>query len=141
MNKITIINGPNLNVLRLRESVYGGVSIEDINAGLAKRFPDVDFTFFQSNSEGALIDCIQAQTGADGVIINAGAYTHYSHAIRDALAILKCPAVEVHLTNLWARAGEFRHKSVIGEVCRGVISGFGADSYRLAVEAVLQDKG
>ncbi|GHU98946.1 3-dehydroquinate dehydratase [Clostridia bacterium] len=134
---ITVINGPNLNVLHLRESVYGGVRLDDINAGLAKRFPGAAFTFFQSNSEGALIDQIQKQTAADGVIINAGAYSHYSHAIRDALAILKCPIVEVHVSNLWARPEEFRHTSVISPVCRGVISGFGPDSYRLAVEALI----
>ena len=138
MKKITVINGPNLNVLHLRESVYGGLKLDDINAGLKKRFPGIDFTFFQSNCEGAIIDCIQKQTAADGVIINAGAFSHYSYAIRDALAILKCPVVEVHLSNLWARAEAFRHNSVISEVCGGVISGFGADSYRLAVEAIEQ---
>ena len=136
-SKITIINGPSLNVLHLRESVYGGVRIEDINAGLVKRFPGVEFTFFQSNCEGDIIDFIHGQTAAGGVIVNAGAYSHYSYAIRDALAILKCPVVEVHLSNLWARAEEFRHTSVLSPVVKGVISGFGADGYRLAAEAVL----
>ena len=134
--KIAVINGPNLNVLERRGGVYGGAKLEDINAGLIKRFPDIDFAFFQSNCEGALIDCIQ-QTEADGVIINAGAYSHYSYAIRDALDILKCPAIEVHLSNLWARAEEFRHASVISPVCQGVISGFGPDVYRLAAEALM----
>ena len=134
---ITVINGPNLNLTHLRESVYGGVSIEDINEGLKKRFPDAEFTFFQSNCEGALIDCIQKQLNADGVIINAGAYSHYSYAIRDALAILKCSVVEVHLTNVWARQEEFRHASVISPVVTGVISGFGGNSYALAAEAII----
>ena len=134
--KITIINGPNLNCLERRGAVYGGVKLEDINAGLVKTFPDAQFAFFQSNCEGALIDFIQKQTAADGVIINAGAYSHYSYAIRDALEILKCPVVEVHLSNLWAREEAFRHTSVLSPVCRGVISGFGPDGYRLAVEAL-----
>ena len=135
--KISVINGPNLNVLELRGSVYGGVRLDDINAGLVKAFPDVQFTFFQSNCEGEIIDFVQKQVAADGAVINAGAYSHYSFAIRDALEILKCPVAEVHLSNLWAREEEFRHASVLSPVCRGVISGFGSDGYRLAVEAIL----
>ena len=132
---ITVFNGPNLNVLERRGSVYGGVSLNDINLGLIKLFTDINFRFFQSEYEGELIKLIH-QTEADGVIINAGAYSHYSYAIRDALEILKCPVIEVHLSNLWARDEAFRHNSVISPVCKGVISGFGPDGYRLAVEAL-----
>lgn len=136
--KILVINGPNLNLLGKREpGIYGTLTLDQVNAGLTKEFPDVAFTFFQSNGEGAIIDMLQGTLGKmyDGVILNPGAYTHTSLAIRDAIASLDTPIVEVHLSNIYAREA-FRHHSVTAAVCIGQIAGFGPESYSLAVEAL-----
>ncbi len=133
--RILVVSGPNLNLLGKREpATYGTVTLWDIETRLKEKFPSVKFEFFQSNSEGALIDQLQkAIDGAfDGVVINPGAYGHYSYAIRDAVAALKTPVVEVHVSNIYARE-EFRKQSVIAPVCKGVITGFGGMSYELAV--------
>lgn len=139
--KILIINGPNINLLGKREpSIYGSVSFDDYLAQLRKRYPDVQIDYFQSNVEGFLIDRIQ-QDGfeADGIILNAGAYTHTSIALQDAIRAVPAPVVEVHISNVHTRE-EFRHKSMISCACRGVICGFGLDSYRLALEALKELK-
>lgn len=141
--RILVINGPNLNLLGKREpSLYGTTTFWDIENQLKKKFPDVIFEYFQSNSEGVLIDHIhQAVDGAfDGLAINPGAYAHYSYAIRDAISTLKIPVVEVHMTNVYARE-EFRHHSVIAPVCKGVVAGFGALSYLLAVQFLVEAAG
>lgn len=139
--RIAIINGPNLNLLGTREkSVYGGKNLEAINAEIEREAAELDaaVSFFQSNSEGALIDAIHTCHGmTDGIVINAGAYTHYSIAIRDAIAAVEIPTVEVHLSNIHRRE-EFRHSSVIAAVCVGQISGFGADSYLLGLRALVK---
>ena len=134
--RILVINGPNLNLLGKRETdVYGTTSMWDVETNLKKKFPGVMIDFFQSNSEGALIDQIhKAMDGAfDGVVINPGAYGHYSYALRDALAVLKTPVVEVHISNVHARE-EFRRHSVIAPVCAGMITGLGTTGYELAVQ-------
>jgi len=138
MFRITIINGPNLNLLGTREpEIYGKKRLDDINNDIEKSFPNVHFDFFQSNCEGKLIDIIQeAQHSADGIIINPGAYSHYSIAIRDALKAVSIPAIEVHLSNIASRE-EFRQTSITTAVCAGVISGFGHFGYQLAVKATL----
>ena len=135
--RIQIINGPNINLLGRREpSVYGSVSFEDYLAELRKRYADVEIDYFQSNIEGELIDRIQ-QTGfnVDGIVLNAGAYTHTSVALQDAIRAVTSPVVEVHISNVHARES-FRHVSMISCACKGVILGFGLDSYRLAIEAL-----
>lgn len=130
--KLLVINGPNLHMLGKREpGIYGTQTLGDIEAGLRRKFPDVDFEFFQSNHEGAIIDRLTS-TDAAGVVLNAGAYTHTSLAIADAIAAMDVPVVEVHLSNIFARE-EIRRQSLIAPVCRGSISGFGARSYELAV--------
>ncbi len=138
MKKIQIINGPNLNLLGRREpGVYGSRSFDDYLEELRAKYPDVQLDYFQSNHEGDLIDCIHTcGFEADGIILNAGAYTHTSIALHDALRAVTAPAVEVHISNVHARE-EFRHHSLISAACRGVICGFGLDSYRLAVEALI----
>ena len=138
MKKIQIINGPNLNLLGRREpGIYGSRSFEDYLTELRAKYPDVQLDYYQSNHEGDLIDCIhRCGFEADGIVLNAGAYTHTSVALRDALSAVPAPAVEVHISNVHQRE-EFRHHSLISAVCRGVICGFGLDSYRLAVEALL----
>lgn len=135
--KITIINGPNLNLLGKREpEKYGNSSFEDYLAVLRKHYPESDFGYFQSNVEGELINEIhKAGFSSDGIILNAGGYTHTSVAIGDAIAAVKAPVIEVHITNIAARE-EFRHTSLIGRSCAGSIAGFGLDSYRLGVEAL-----
>lgn len=137
--KILVINGPNLNLLGEREpSVYGDESLRSINDELLIRAKKMGYemAFFQSNSEGSLIDRLHdARSDCAGVILNAGAYTHYSYAIRDAIAAIKIPVVEVHLSNINNR-DEFRKTSVIAPVCRGSISGFGRHSYTLALNAL-----
>lgn len=136
--KITIINGPNLNLLGKREpEKYGKMSFEEFLPVLSKKFPEIEFDYYQSNVEGDLINEIQ-RTGfsSDGIILNAGGYTHTSVAIADAIAAVKAPVIEVHLTNIAARE-EFRHTSLIGRSCAGSISGFGLDSYRLGIEALI----
>ena len=138
MKKIQIINGPNLNLLGRREpGVYGSRSFDDYLGELRAKYPDVQLDYFQSNHEGDLIDCIHAcGFEADGIVLNAGAYTHTSIALHDARRAVTAPAVEVHISNVHARE-EFRHHSLISAACRGVICGFGLDSYRLAVEALI----
>lgn len=137
--RIQIINGPNINLLGKREpSIYGSSTFEDCLAGLKSHYPDVSFDYFQSNIEGELIDKIQ-EVGfdVDGIVLNAGAYTHTSIALQDAIRAITAPVIEVHISNVHARES-FRHVSMIACACRGVICGFGLDSYRLAVEALLQ---
>lgn len=138
---ILVLNGPNLSRLGKREpEVYGSRTLDDINRELAESFPGVAFDFCQSEEEGVLIEKIfQAEDGGacTGVVLNAGALTHYSIALRDAISAVKLPVVEVHLSNVHARE-EFRRTSVISEVCLGVISGFGPRSYHLGVRALLE---
>lgn len=136
--KLLVANGPNLNLTGLREpEIYGGDTLATINSEIIERFPDVRFEFFQTNGEGELIDKIQLvdKEGFDGVILNAGALTHYSIALRDAIASIKKPVVEVHLSQVFARE-EFRRRSAISEVCKGTVTGFGKCSYFAAVFAL-----
>ncbi len=137
--KIIIINGPNLNLLGLREtSIYGSESFEKYFDSLKSMYSDIDFQYYQSNIEGELVNKIhEFGFNADGIIINAGAYTHTSVAIRDAIAGVSTSVVEVHISNTLTRE-DFRHKSLIGPVCKGCIMGFGLDSYRLAVLSFLK---
>jgi 3-dehydroquinate dehydratase-2 len=137
--QIEIINGPNLNLLGRREpEKYGHSSFEDYLVVLKSRYPDIIFIYFQSNVEGEIINEIQKSGfSADGIILNAGGYTHTSVSITDAIAAVKSAVIEVHITNISARE-EFRQKSLIGRNCAGSISGFGLDSYRLAVEALIE---
>lgn len=134
--KILIINGPNLNLLGIREkSIYGDEDFKSYFKRLTKLFPEVEFTYYQSNVEGELVNKLhEFGFNSDGIIINAGAYTHTSVAIRDAIAGITTPVVEVHISNTLTRE-DFRHKSVIGPVCSGCIMGFGLESYRLAVQS------
>lgn len=136
---IEIINGPNLNLLGIREpEKYGYSSFEDYLLILKSRYPDINFKYFQSNTEGEIINEIQKNGfTSDGIILNAGGYTHTSVAIADSIAAIKAPVIEVHITNILARE-EFRHISLIGRNCEGSISGFGLDSYRLATEALIE---
>jgi 3-dehydroquinate dehydratase II len=137
--QIEIINGPNLNLLGKREpEKYGHSSFEEYLQVLKGRFPDVDFVYYQSNVEGEIINELhRSGFEAAGIILNAGGYTHTSVAIADAIAAVKAPVVEVHITNVMARE-EFRHTSFIARSCRGSIAGFGLDSYRLATEALIE---
>ncbi len=135
--RIQIINGPNINLLGKREpSIYGNLSFEAYLVELRKRYAEVQIDYFQSNIEGELIDKIQ-QTGfeVDGIILNAGAYTHTSIALQDAIRSVTAPVIEVHISNIHARE-PFRHVSMLSSACKGVILGFGLDSYRLALEAL-----
>lgn len=137
MTQIAVINGPNLNALGARETEhYGSKTLDDINHELIKSFKNVSLSFFQSNHEGALIDHIQ-KLNADGIVINPGALTHTSIALRDALSAKKLPVVEVHLSNIFKRE-EFRRTSYISGVAVGVISGFWDVSYHLGIEALLR---
>ena len=140
--RILIINGPNINLLGKREpSIYGSVSFEDYLGTLKALYPDVELDYFQSNVEGLLIDRIQeAGFSLDGIVLNAGAYTHTSIALQDAIRAVPAPVIEVHISNVHARE-ELRHKSMMSCACLGVSCGFGLDAYRLAVEALLQAKG
>lgn len=136
--KLYIINGPNLNRLGTREpAIYGSTTMEQCLDDLRQRYGNtIEFEYYQSNVEGFLIDALQTADDAqcDGIILNAGAYTHTSIALRDCIKSLSVPVIEVHLSNVHARE-EFRHHSMLSAVCKGVIAGFGMDSYRLAVEA------
>lgn len=139
--KIQIINGPNLNLLGTREpGIYGSTTFEACLEKLRQQHPRVEIDYFQSNIEGELIDKLQ-QTGfsCDGIVLNAGAYTHTSIALLDCIRSLKSPVIEVHISNVHSRE-EFRHRSMIAPACMGVICGFGMDSYRLAVEAIMHTK-
>ena len=135
--KIQIINGPNLNLLGSREpDLYGSKSFDYYLESLRSDFQGDELSYFQSNVEGEIINKIQeAGYGSDGIILNAGGYTHTSVAIRDAIKAVPVPVVEVHISNVHARE-EFRHHSMLSAVCLGVIAGFGLHSYRLAVEAI-----
>ena len=139
--KIPIINGPNLNLLGTREpGIYGSSTFDSYLEELRAQYPDMQIDYYQSNIEGCLIDKMQ-QTGFsyDGIVLNAGAYTHTSVALQDCIRSLRCPVVEVHISNVHKRE-EFRHKSMISCACLGVIAGFGLDSYRLAIEALTRHK-
>jgi 3-dehydroquinate dehydratase-2 len=132
--KLLILNGPNLNLLGTREpGIYGSSSMESYLDTLRKDFPQVEIDYFQSNIEGEMIDKMQ-EVGFtyDGIVLNAGAYTHTSVALHDCIRAIKAPVIEVHISNVHTRE-EFRHKSMISAACKGVICGFGMDSYRLAV--------
>lgn len=138
MKKILIVNGPNLNLLGVREpSIYGHDSFESYMPQLRAEFPDVKIKYYQSNVEGELINKLQ-EVGFeyDGIVLNAGAYTHTSIALLDCIRSLRCPVVEVHISNVHARE-EFRHKSMISAACLGVICGFGLAGYKLAIEGLL----
>lgn len=134
MKRIQIINGPNLNLLGKREpGVYGSQSFDDYFLNLQSMFPNLELAYFQSNSEGEIINKIH-ETGfeADGIVLNAGAYTHTSIAIADAIKAITTPVIEVHISNVFGRE-EFRHHSYLSPVCKGCIVGFGLESYRLAL--------
>jgi 3-dehydroquinate dehydratase-2 len=136
--KIQIINGPNLNLLGVREkSIYGDSSFETYLNELRKRFADVQLDYYQSNIEGEIINKIhEVGFSYDGIVLNAGAYTHTSVAIADAIAAVNTPVIEVHISNVYKRE-DFRHHSMLAASCKGVIAGFGMDSYRLAVENLI----
>ena len=137
--KIQIINGPNLNLLGTREpGIYGSSTFDSYLEELRAQYPDMQIDYYQSNIEGCLIDKMQ-QTGFsyDGIVLNAGAYTHTSVALQDCIRSLRCPVVEVHISNVHQREA-FRHTSLISAACSGVICGFGTDSYRLGIEALAQ---
>ena len=138
--KIAIINGPNLNLLGTREpDVYGNQTFEEYLKVLVKDYPKISFDYFQSNIEGALINQIQkVGFSCDAIILNAAAYTHTSVGIGDAVKAIDVPVIEVHISNTFSRE-DFRHKSYLTPVAKGIIVGFGLDSYRLGVEALLKD--
>jgi 3-dehydroquinate dehydratase-2 len=136
--KIQIINGPNLNLLGVREkSIYGNTNFETYLEELKKRFTGIEISYYQSNVEGEIINKLhEIGFSYDGIVINAGAYTHTSIAIADAIAAINTPVIEVHISNVYKRE-EFRHNSMLAASCKGVIAGFGMDSYRLAIENFL----
>ena len=137
---LLLINGPNLNLVGKREpTIYGALTLEEIQKKLLILADELDvkLEFFQSNSEGEMIDCIQNSSDSiDGILINAGAYTHTSIALRDALLGVRIPFVEVHLSNIYSRE-EFRHKSFLSDKALGLVCGFGANSYRLAMQGIV----
>lgn len=137
--KILIINGPNLNMLGKRQPhIYGHETFEDILAGIRKKYSDMEIDYFQSNSEGVLIDRIQEaflNPDLTGMVVNLGALTHYSYGLQDALGMLSIPIIEVHISHIFARE-KFRHTSVISSVCKAMISGMGTKGYYLAVEGL-----
>ena len=136
--KIQIINGPNINLLGKREpGIYGARSFDDYLQELKRRYPQVEIEYYQSNVEGEMINKIhEVGFDYDGIVLNAGAYTHTSIALQDAIRAVKSPVIEVHISNVHQRE-EFRHKSMIACACVGVICGFGLDSYRLGIEALI----
>ncbi|MBO8460809.1 MAG: type II 3-dehydroquinate dehydratase [Bacteroidetes bacterium] len=140
MKSIVIINGPNLNLLGTREpNIYGNQSFDDYLASLPTLYPDVHFEYFQSNHEGDLIDKLHAVGfSVDGIVLNAGAYTHTSIALADAIKAISSPVVEVHISNVHARES-FRRQSFLSPVCKGVICGFGLQSYTLAIAALINE--
>lgn len=140
MTRILIINGPNLNLLGVREpGIYGNNSMESYLETLRSQYPNYSIEYFQSNHEGEIIDMLH-KVGFDeslaGIVLNAGAYTHTSLAIADAISAINVPVIEVHISNVHFRE-EVRHHSMISSVCRGVIAGFGMNSYRLGIEAIV----
>ena len=140
MKRILIVNGPNLNLLGVREpGIYGKCKFEDYLPELKRAFPEVELSYYQSNIEGELIDKMQ-EVGftADGIVLNAGAYTHTSIALLDCIRAIESPVVEVHISNVHQRE-EFRHHSMISAGCRGVVCGFGLKRYKLAIEALTDD--
>lgn len=138
--KIQIINGPNLNLLGVREpGIYGNQGFDTYIQTLRDRYSIIEIDYFQSNVEGELINKLhEVGFTYDGIVINAGGYTHTSVAIADAIAAIKTPVVEVHISNIYARE-EYRHVSLTGKNCKGVLTGFGMDGYRLAIESLLKD--
>ena len=136
--KLIIINGPNLNLLGTREpAIYGHQTFDDYLKSLHTRFPNVELSYYQSNVEGELINKLhEVGFSLDGIIFNAGGYTHTSVALRDTISSISTPVIEVHISNIYARE-EFRHNSLIAPKCKGSISGFGLDSYRLAIESFM----
>lgn len=136
--KIQIINGPNLNLLGKREpGIYGDQAFEDYLEVLKSLYPEVEFAYFQSNVEGEIINQLhEVGFSIDGILLNAGGYTHTSVAIHDAIKAIPSPVIEIHISNVHARE-EFRSHSLIARACRGTIAGFGLDSYRLGVESIL----
>ncbi|RYD74668.1 MAG: type II 3-dehydroquinate dehydratase [Sphingobacteriales bacterium] len=140
MMKLAIINGPNLNLLGSRQpQYYGHMSFENYLDSLKKKYKKLELNYFQSNREGDLIDFIhKADDNYDGIILNAGAYTHTSIAIADAIQAVNVPVVEVHISNIYARE-QFRHTSYIAPYCRGVLTGFGLMSYDLAIESFIRE--
>ena len=137
--KITIINGPNLNLLGVREKgIYGDQHFEAFFEQLKAKFPEVEFSYYQSNVEGELIDKLHAIGFEDGgIILNAGGYTHTSVAISDAIAAINTPVVEVHISNIYSRE-DYRHKSLLSKNCLGIISGFGLEGYTLAIQYLIR---
>ena len=141
MKHIEIVNGPNLNLTGKREpAIYGNTTMEEMVDALRRRFPDVEIGYYQSNVEGEIINRLhEVGFSAQGIILNAGGYSHTSVALHDALAAVPAPAIEVHLSNIFARE-EYRRHSLLSDVCRGVICGLGLEGYRFAVESFLKDK-
>lgn len=137
MKRITIINGPNLNLLGKREpNIYGNQTFEDFFAHLQRMYPDIELKYLQSNVEGTIIDYLQQESDKDGIILNAAGYTHTSVSVADAVKALDIPVVEVHISNIFARE-EFRHTSLIAPHCKGSIIGLGLHGYKLAIDALL----
>ena len=138
--RIEIINGPNLDLTGLRQpEIYGTVTMEQMVAGLRERFPQVEIGYYQSNEEGEIINRLhEVGFSADGIVLNAGGYSHTSVAIHDAIAAITTPVIEVHISNIYARE-EYRRHSLLSDVCRGVICGLGLEGYRFAVESFLND--
>ena len=135
--KITIINGPNLNLLGTRETdIYGSQNFDSYLDSLKSAFPKITFDYFQSNIEGELINHIHESKDRDGIVLNAAAYTHTSVGIADAVKSIDCKVIEVHISNTYSRE-EFRHNSFLSPVVNGIIIGFGLDSYRLAIESLI----
>ena len=139
MKKIIIINGPNLNLLGVREpGVYGSRTFESYLQEMRQQLPDVQIDYYQSNVEGELINKIQeVGFSYDGILMNAGGYSHTSVAIRDAISAVTTPVIEVHISNIFARE-EYRHHSMLSGVCRGMVCGLGLEGYRLAIESLLR---
>lgn len=135
--KVIIINGPNLNLLGKRDvAIYGNISFEEYFSSLKENYPDIKLSYFQSNIEGELIDKLQeVGFSYDYILLNAGGYSHTSVSISDAISSIKTPVIEVHISNIYSRE-EFRTKSLLSKNCKGVICGFGLDSYKLALESL-----
>ena len=138
--RIEIINGPNLNLTGIRQpEIYGSVTMEQMVAGLRERFPQVEIGYYQSNVEGEIINRLhEVGFSADGIVLNAGGYSHTSVAIHDAIAAITTPVIEVHISNIFARE-EYRRHSLLSDVCQGVVCGLGLEGYRFAVESFLND--